>query len=115
MQDKKTILGTDVKFKGDIVAKNEDIELHGFIYGSIETTDKILGKSTARIEADLSSSELILDGHLQGNVQALRKIDINKGAKLIGDIDTAELSIDSGALFRGNCQMRSPKEAPPPK
>jgi cytoskeletal protein CcmA (bactofilin family) len=51
-------------------------------------------------------SSAMLGGRIEGNIEAEKKLDICKNGVLIGDIKAAILSIENGAYFAGNCEMK---------
>jgi len=97
-------VGTFVK--GDIVAE-EDLRIDGRIEGNIECPGKIIIGPNAEILGDIYCNNIDLMGKINGNIEAKETVTLKSQVNFTGKITTKYLDIESGAVFNGNCIMKS--------
>ena len=97
MSEKTSVLLSDVTVKGDIVEK-EKLILDAKIDGDI-TADKLHTHSGAKINGNISSSDVVLGGSSKGNVNS-DVIRIRSNADVDGVLNQKNLSIEEGAKLK---------------
>ena len=97
MSEKTSVLLSDVTIKGNIVEK-ERLVIDSKVEGDI-TADKLHTHSGAKIEGNISSSDVILGGVSKGNVNS-DIIKIRSTADVDGALNQKNLSIEEGAKLK---------------
>lgn len=92
------------------------VQIDGQFEGSVKSPGKLILGRTARVEADVSVGELEVQGALRGKVEAKGRLLIREGGTVEANIVAGKLAIETGAVFRGRCDMpdRSRKSKPQP-
>ena len=90
------------------------VQIDGRFEGSVKSPGKLILGPTAQVDADISVGELEVRGTLRGKVEAKDRLLIRDGGVVEANIVTGKLAIESGAVFRGNCEMPAPAKAPQP-
>jgi len=100
-----TIIGKGSYIEGKINIQNS-IRIDGKIKGDITTT----GTLTVGPEGEISGNSLVenavIGGKIKGTLKANSKVILESSSIFIGDLKTQRITIDEGAVFEGNCQMR---------
>lgn len=105
-----TLIGKDTVFEGSINAKGT-LRVDGKITGQVNCQgDVVIGESGV-VEADLRARHILVAGTINGNVIAQAKVELASTGTVRGDINVASLIIDDGAVFEGNCTMKSNEKA----
>ena len=97
MVEKTSVLLSDVTIKGDIVEK-EKLVIDSKIDGDI-TADKLHTHSGAKINRNISASDVVLGGTSKGNVNS-DVIKIRSTAEVDGVLNQKNLSIEEGAKLK---------------
>ena len=98
MVDEKTsILLSDVSIEGDLVEKDKII-IDAKINGDIKANE-IETHSNSNIKGNIKSKNTSLGGKLRGNVNS-DKINIKKTADINGVLNQKSLSIEDGAVLK---------------
>ena len=87
-----------LKFKGQA-------RLDGRFQGRIEGEGTLSIGPSARVEAEVNSTRVVVSGNLVGNVQASERIELKAPGKLKGNISSPLVVMDEGVLFEGHCSM----------
>ena len=88
------------------------VKIDGQFEGKVESAGKLILGATAKVDAELEVGELEVEGVLRGEVKAAQRILIRDGGIVEANIVTAKLAIESGAIFRGHCEMPEQKQLP---
>lgn len=99
-----TIIGPAVQIEGDFSSKG-NIRIEGSLKGKLETEQNLEITSTAKIEANVSSQNMVIAGTVNGDIKAEGKITILETGKVFGDITSSTLAINPGAIFSGSSNM----------
>ncbi len=99
-----TIIGADAKFKGELDFE-KGVRVFGQFEGSIHTKGQLHVAQGAKVEADVTASNVDVDGEVKGNLSASGKVTLKASARLEGDLRTARLEVADGATFIGNCTV----------
>lgn len=81
------------------------VQIDGRFEGSVKSPGKLILGRTARVEADISVGELEVQGTLRGKVKAKGRLLIREGGTVEANIVAGKLAIETGAIFRGSCDM----------
>ncbi len=96
--------------KGDVLSE-EDILVHGFVEGTIETSGDVIVGPEGKVFANIRATNVTISGKVVGNVSASSKVNIAPTGLLQGNIRAPRLSIAEAALFRGSIDMRPEQPA----
>jgi len=88
------------------------VKIDGQFEGKVESPGKLILGATAKVDAELEVGELEVEGTLRGEVKAAQRILIRDGGLVEANIVTAKLAIETGAIFRGHCEMPEQKQLP---
>ena len=97
MSEKISVLLSDVTIKGNIVEK-EKLIIDSKIEGDI-TADKLHTHSGAKINGNISSSDVVLGGISKGNINS-DAIRIRSTADVDGVLNQKNLSVEEGARLK---------------
>ena len=103
-----THINGTLKFEGAL-------QIDGRFEGKVKSAGKLILGPTARVNADITVRELDVHGTFGGKVQAKDRLLIRDGGVVEANIVTGKLAIESGAIFRGNCEMPVPEKSPQPE
>jgi len=108
-----TTIGRGTTIRGSIRGDG-DLDLHGFVEGTITIRGELLIGETALVKSDVSGRRVIVRGAVAGNVSAEELIVLEPGARVVGDIGAPQIGIRPGALVRGNVATGAPLPARAP-
>jgi cytoskeletal protein CcmA (bactofilin family) len=101
------------------------VQIDGRFEGNVKSKGKLILGPTAQVDAEIEVGELEVEGKLRGKVTASERLLIRDGGLVEANIVTGRLAIETGAIFRGNCEMpeqeklpeatAAPKAAPKPE
>ncbi len=91
------------------------VQIDGRFEGSVKSPGKLILGPTARVDADVAVGELEVQGTLRGKVEAKDRLLIRDGGVVEANIVTGKLAIESGAIFRGNCEMPTAEKSAQPE
>ena len=97
IEDKTSILLSDVSIDGEVVEKDKII-IDAKINGDIKA-DQIVTHQNSNIKGNIKSKDASLGGKLKGNVNSDR-INIKKTANIDGVLNQKTLSIQEGANLK---------------
>ncbi len=105
-----TIIGRESTFEGKLVFDGV-VRIDGTFKGNIQSKGKLLIGESAKIEAEIETSSLILNGEMSGNITASDKVEIKGKGRFSGNIHAPSLTVEEGALFNGSSTMDRGKES----
>ena len=102
-----TFLGADCRIEGTLEFKGT-IRLDGRVKGKILSNGGtlIVGEK-AVIHADIRVDSIIVMGEITGTIDAKKRVEVYKPGRVNGDIEAGVISIEPGAVFTGNCSMKT--------
>jgi cytoskeletal protein CcmA (bactofilin family) len=107
-----TVLTSDCEFKGALAFSGE-LELHGLLYGTIESEGGALTVGEqALIKAEIKVNDVLIYGKVQGNVYATGRIELRGKAEVYGDLHSNRLAMDDGVIFVGRSNGLNGKTTP---
>jgi len=110
-QHTRTFFGTDPELTGEITFVDM-IRVNGHIAGSVHSQKgTLIVDIAARVDASVDVAIAVIAGTVTGDIVAHQRVELAPSAKIYGNIWTRSLSIQSGAIFEGECQMLEDKKA----
>lgn len=102
-----TFIGEGVTFDGEFEFEGT-VRVDGRLRGSVTSSDGqfIVGEK-AVVEGDVKVGRVVVAGTLRGVIEAVSCVEIQKTGRVEGDIMSPVVTIESGALFHGNCSMKT--------
>ena len=85
--------------------------IDGQVDGEITAKESLAIGEAAAVTAQIKTSSLLVAGKLTGDVVADQRIEIRRSGKLSGNLTTPVLVVHEGAVFDGQCTMRSDRSA----
>lgn len=102
------VIGKSVQIRGEVKG-SEDLLVEGVVEGTIALSDSRLSIGAhARVQANISARDVMLQGTLKGNIDATGRVDLRAGSNMTGDIHAGRLSIEENAVFSGKVELNSP-------
>jgi len=98
-----SVLGADLKIKGDISA-SEDLHIDGGVEGDIDCGSLVQGQSSV-IKGSITADSARLAGTIEGAITA-KTLVVLKSAKITGDVFYDTLTIEQGAMVEGRFAQR---------
>ena len=98
-------LGSSLHIHGQITGA-EDLQIDGKVDGPVTLNGhQLIVGSTAVLNSEVRSGEVIVYGKIVGNVYSRDRVDIKTDGSVIGDISTSRISIEDGAHFKGRIEI----------
>ena len=100
------VLGPTLKFKG-VLAADEDLIIQGTVEGAIATpNNKLTIGVKGNIKANVQALQIIVEGTVEGDLYSEDAVIITKSADINGNIFAPRISLEKGATFNGQLEMR---------
>ncbi len=96
-----SIISTDLTVIGTLISSG-DVQVDGRIEGDIRASALVIGDE-ASIQGDVYAEDAIIRGRVEGGIRA-KKVQLCANAHVEGNILHEALSMESGAVFEGNCR-----------
>ena len=109
------VLGPTLKFKG-VLAADEDLIIQATVEGAIATpNNKLTIGVKGNIKANVQALQIIVEGTVEGDLHSDDAVIITKSAEIKGNIFAPRISLEKGATFNGQLEMRgnAAKQAAP--
>jgi cytoskeletal protein CcmA (bactofilin family) len=101
-----TVLSGEAVFKGML-------RVDGHLTGRITSENgTLIVSSGGRVDADINVATAKINGVVNGDIVARERLEFGRTAQVFGDVQTPVLVIEEGAVFEGNCRMKSIEAAP---
>jgi cytoskeletal protein CcmA (bactofilin family) len=100
-----TNIGPAIVINGEL-SSDESLRLDGHVKGNIllREAELTIGQS-ARVEADVRSTRVLVLGTVTGNIAASERIELGATAKVTGNLSANNVVIVEGARFNGRIDM----------
>ena len=98
-----SVLGADIKIKGDISA-SDDLHIDGSVEGDIDCGSLVQGEQSV-IAGSITADTARLAGTVDGAITA-KSLVVLKSAKITGDVFYDTLTIEQGACVEGKFAQR---------
>lgn len=110
-----SVIGESLYFKGDLSA-GEDLIVEGTIEGTVNQGKCCLTlKPNGHLLANVNATKIFIEGNVRGDLNATVSVSVLASADIKGNIVAPRVSIEDGATFNGNIDMRMPSESRKPK
>ena len=103
-----SVIGASLRFKGELHA-DEDLQILGFIEGSITHTKYLTIAPEGRVKANIKGHIVVVEGTVEGDVIGDTSVAITQTGHMKGDIRSPSISINDGAELNGKVAMDPPK------
>jgi cytoskeletal protein CcmA (bactofilin family) len=104
-----TIISQGTEITGDIKSSG-DIRIDGTLNGNMIIKGKVVIGSTGYVKGEIECKDSEVSGMINGKISVSQLLNLKVSSKMIGTINTTKLSIESGAIFTGNCLMKDINE-----
>jgi cytoskeletal protein CcmA (bactofilin family) len=108
----QAVIGKSLVIKGEVTG-SESLCIEGQVEGSISLSgdaDRVTVGRTGVVSANLVAREIVVMGKVRGNLEASDRVDIRNDGSLTGDVVTQRITIEDGAFFKGNVDIRKPAQ-----
>ena len=102
-----TLIGKDTVFTGTLQVAGT-LRVDGVLKGEVSVSDTIAIGPTGEVDANVKTKNAIVSGSVKGNIYATERVELQAKADISGDLTTKSLVIEQGAVFHGNCNMKTP-------
>ena len=97
-------LGGDSSLEG-LMQFNGEARVDGIFKGEIRGEGRLWIGPSAKVEAYIEATEVVISGDVYGDVNASERLEINVPGKLVGNISAPIVLMDEGVNFQGHCRM----------
>lgn len=105
-QEERAFLDRGSKVSGKISFEGP-ARIDGQVEGEIAAKDALTISESARITAQIRAASVVVAGNVTGDIIATTRIEIRPSAHVKGNLSSPALVVHEGAVFDGNCSMRS--------
>ncbi len=100
-----TVLADDLHITGTITFKSS-LMIKGSLDGEIVSEGLLVVGPTAKVNAKVTTKNLVSHGEITGDVTASEQVVLKKNATHTGNITTPDIIVESRSIFNGTCIMR---------
>ncbi len=104
--EEATVISKGVKIEGKLSCSGS-IRLDGEVKGDITSQSAVIIGENGKVNGQINAENITIGGQVTGTVRAKEKLVLDAKANLQGDVFSKVLSVESGAVFNGNCKMGS--------
>jgi cytoskeletal protein CcmA (bactofilin family) len=81
--------------------------IDGQVEGEITAKESLIIGESAVVTAQIKANSIIVAGKVNGDIVAGQRLEIRPSARVMGNFTSPVLIVHEGAMFEGNCSMRS--------
>lgn len=104
--DLNSIIGRGAALEGKLEVQSS-IRVDGRVKGSLKSSETVIIGKEGEVEGDISAKNVVVGGKVNGKIDASGRVVLEATATFTGDLKTGKLVIDEGAVFDGQCSMKS--------
>jgi cytoskeletal protein CcmA (bactofilin family) len=104
------IVGEKIQIHGDLTGEG-DIQLMGGFHGTIDLVGTVMIGESAKVEADIAATNIIVGGHVKGNLIAGGRVDLLPTGSVTGNVKTGSIAAAEGASLHGEIEINR-RQAP---
>lgn len=104
-----TIIGSLTSIEGNLNASGT-IRIDGRYNGDVITEIDVIVGETGVIKGNITAINITISGVVVGNMKCSGLLEILPTGQLVGDIEAKNISINTGAIFKGNCIMATKED-----
>ena len=108
-----TVIGPGVSIKGELRGEG-GLTMLGHFEGEVVLNGAVHIGPDARVDANITASEITIAGAVRGNLSATGRVEILGRGSLTGTLKSESLSADSGATVKGEVWVEPPESPSPP-
>jgi cytoskeletal protein CcmA (bactofilin family) len=98
------IISTGTKVTGEI-ASDGDVRIDGMLTGKIHAKGKVVIGKDGVVDGEIHCLNAVISGKVNAALEVKELAVFKTTARFTGKITTAKISIETGALFSGECKM----------
>ncbi len=102
--EEATVISKGVKIEGKLSCSGS-IRLDGEVKGDISSQSTVIIGENGKVNGQINAENINIGGKVIGTVRAKEKLSLDVRGNLQGDVFSKTISIESGAIFNGNCKM----------
>ena len=102
--EEATVISKGVKIEGKLSCSGS-IRLDGEVKGDISSQSKVIIGENGSVNGQINAENITIGGKVTGTVRAKEKLILDAKGNLQGDVFSKTVSMESGAVFNGNCKM----------
>ena len=100
-------IGKSLVIKGE-VSGSESLYIDGRVEGSINLPgNRVTVGRSGHVAAMVTAREVVVEGKIIGNVNAADRLHVRSEGSLTGDVSAQRISIEDGAFFKGQIDIRT--------
>lgn len=104
-----TIVAPGVSIKGELRGDGP-LTMLGQFEGEVVLNGAVHVGPQARVDANITASEIVIAGVVRGNLSAVGRVDILPSGSLTGTLKSGSLSADRGSTVKGEVWVEPPAE-----
>ena len=104
--DLNSIIGKGAMLTGDLEVKSS-MRVDGHVKGNLKCGDTIIVGKDGKVEGEIVAKNAVIGGTVQGKIEATDRVVLEATAVFTGDLKAGKLVIDEGAVFDGQCSMKT--------
>lgn len=104
-----TVIGSGVSVKGELRGEGA-LTMLGQFEGEVVLKGAVHIGPDARVDANITASEITIAGAVRGNLSAAGRVEILGSGSLTGTLKSGSLSAGTGATVKGEVWVEPPEE-----
>ncbi len=104
------IISFGTKVTGEIVSDG-DVRIDGSLTGKIHAKGKVVIGKEGSVDGEIHCKNAVVSGKVNAVLEVTELAVFKMTARFTGKIFTAKISIETGALFSGECKMAGLEQA----
>lgn len=109
-QQRVSVLGPTLRFKGDLSA-DEELLIQGRVEGTIKHSSNLTIGQEGHVKANVSADCIAVEGKVDGDLTGDKSVVVRDTAKIDGNIYSPVVTLLEGAKFNGSIDMSGKKAA----
>lgn len=101
----ETIIGSGTSFKGNLTVTGT-IRIDGKVNGEINADGDVIIGESGQVTGNVKGRNITIAGRLDGNADTEGLLHLTSTAIVRGDIHVESFTVEEGAKYKGNCQMK---------
>jgi len=100
-------IGKGLILRGEISGVG-DVHVEGEFEGRINLAGTVAIREGAKVQGDVSATDIVVAGLVQGDVHASDKVELLPTCHLVGSVQSKVLIVHEGAVVKGNIRAEVP-------
>lgn len=98
------VVGEKIQIRGELTGEG-DIQLMGGFHGTIDLLGTVVIGESAKVEADIAATNIVVGGHVKGNLMASGRVDLLPTGSVTGNVRTGSIAAAEGASLKGEIEI----------